>query len=77
MACLANPKQMKIPDWMLNRRKDFKNGKTTQVYSNTLSTALRDDLEHLKRMRCHRGLRHYWGLKVRGQHTCSTGRGRP
>ena len=77
VACLANPKQMKIPDWMLNRRKDFKNGKTTQVYSNTLSTALRDDLEHLKRMRCHRGLRHYWGLKVRGQHTCSTGRGRP
>ena len=77
VACLANPKQMKIPDWFLNRRKDFKTGKTTQVYSNTLSTALRDDLEHLKRMRCHRGLRHYWGLKVRGQHTCSTGRGRP
>lgn len=24
--------------------------------------------------RSHRGLRHYWGLKVRGQHTKSTGR---
>jgi hypothetical protein len=22
----------------------------------------------------HRGLRHFWGLKVRGQHTCTTGR---
>ena len=22
----------------------------------------------------HRGLRHYWGLTVRGQHTCTTGR---
>ena len=25
---------------------------------------------------CHRGLRHYWGLTVRGQHTCTTGRKR-
>lgn len=24
--------------------------------------------------RCNRGLRHYWGLKVRGQHTKTTGR---
>jgi hypothetical protein len=25
--------------------------------------------------RAHRGLRHYWGLRVRGQHTKTTGRG--
>ena len=25
-------------------------------------------------MKLHKGLRHYFGLKVRGQHTCSTGR---
>ena len=25
--------------------------------------------------RCNRGLRHHWGLKVRGQHTKTTGRG--
>jgi len=24
--------------------------------------------------RNHRGLRHYWGLRVRGQHTKTTGR---
>ena len=24
----------------------------------------------------HRGLRHFWGIKVRGQHTATTGRGR-
>jgi hypothetical protein len=24
----------------------------------------------------HRGLRHVWGIKVRGQHTSTTGRGR-
>jgi len=27
---------------------------------------MRDDLEKLKKVRCHRGLRHMWGLRVRG-----------
>eukprot|EP01138_Halocafeteria_seosinensis_P015815 gb/GECG01016140.1/.p1 GENE.gb/GECG01016140.1/~~gb/GECG01016140.1/.p1 ORF type:complete len:144 (+),score=17.67 gb/GECG01016140.1/:1-432(+) len=75
IAVLQNPRQFEIPDWMLNRRRDFKDGKTTQVVSNSLSTKLREDIEHLKKIRAHRGLRHYWGLKVRGQHTCTTGRG--
>ena len=76
VAVLQNPRQLKIPDWMLNRNKDLKTGKTTQVYSQSLQNSLREDLENLKRMRAHRGLRHYWGLKVRGQHTGTTGRGR-
>eukprot|EP00227_Mantoniella_beaufortii_P018219 CAMPEP_0197575050 /NCGR_PEP_ID=MMETSP1326-20131121/585_1 /TAXON_ID=1155430 /ORGANISM="Genus nov. species nov., Strain RCC2288" /LENGTH=157 /DNA_ID=CAMNT_0043137747 /DNA_START=66 /DNA_END=537 /DNA_ORIENTATION=- len=64
VAVLQNPLQCEVPEWFLNRRKDWKDGKTTQVYSNTLSTKLRDDLEVLKKMRAHRGLRHYWGLKA-------------
>lgn len=28
----------------------------------------------MKKIRIHRGLRHHWLLKVRGQHTNSTGR---
>jgi small subunit ribosomal protein S18e len=35
---------------------------------------MRDDLDRMKKMRQHRGLRHYWGLKVRGQHTKTTSR---
>lgn len=30
---------------------------------------MREDLERLKKIRLHRGLRTYWGLRVRGQHT--------
>ena len=30
----------------------------------------------MKRVRLHRGLRHYWGIRVRGQHTKTTGRHR-
>ena len=35
---------------------------------------MREDLERMKKMKLHKGLRHYFGLKVRGQHSCSTGR---
>jgi len=31
-------------------------------------------LHFLTMNRNHRGLRHYWGLRVRGQHTKTTGR---
>ncbi|KAK4407150.1 40S ribosomal protein S18 [Sesamum angolense] len=73
MVIVANPRQFKIPDWFLNRKKDYKDGKFSQVTSNALDMKLRDDLERLK-IRNHRGLRHYWGLRVRGQHTKTTGR---
>ncbi|KAK6938244.1 Ribosomal protein S13 [Dillenia turbinata] len=74
MVIVANPRQYKIPDWFLNRKKDYKDGKYSQVVSNALDMKLRDDLERLKKIRNHRGLRHYWGLRVRGQHTKTTGR---
>merc|ERR1712137_299857 len=63
---MANPRQYKIPDWFLNRQKDIKDGKFSQVTSNQLENKLREDLERLKKIRAHRGLRHYWGLRVRG-----------
>uniref|UniRef100_A0A2K5NLM2 Small ribosomal subunit protein uS13 n=1 Tax=Cercocebus atys TaxID=9531 RepID=A0A2K5NLM2_CERAT len=66
---MQNPCQYKIPDWFLNRQKD--------VLANGLDNKLREDLERLKKIRAHRGLRHFWGLRVRGQHTkttCSRGR---
>ena len=71
---MQNPKSYKIPDWFLNRQKDFKDGKFSQLLSNNLDNKLREDLEHLKKIRVHRGLRHSWGLRVRGQHTKTTGR---
>jgi len=71
---ISNPRQYKIPDWFLNRQKDVKDGKYSQVTSNNLDTKVREDLERLKKIRAHRGLRHYWSLRVRGQHTKTTGR---
>ena len=62
MTIIQNPRQFKVPDWMLNRKKDVKDGKYSQVVSNTLDMKLREDLERLKKIRAHRGLRHYCAL---------------
>ncbi|KAH8919470.1 ribosomal protein S13 [Atractiella rhizophila] len=71
---MQSPQQFKIPTWFLNRQKDIVDGKYSQVLSNGLDNKLREDLERLKKIRAHRGLRHYWGIRVRGQHTKTTGR---
>lgn len=61
---MSNPRQYKIPDWFLNRQKDIKDGKYSQALSNVLDSKIRDDLERLKKIRAHRGLRHYWGSVI-------------
>lgn len=73
---MQNPTNYKIPAWFLNRQKDQVDGKDYHVLANNLESKLRDDLERLKKIRAHRGIRHFWGLKVRGQHTKTTSRGR-
>jgi small subunit ribosomal protein S18e len=69
---MQNPAQFKIPTWFLNRQRDLTDGKSGQLLSNQIDQKLRDDLERLKKIRSHRGLRHHWGLRVRGQHTKTT-----
>jgi small subunit ribosomal protein S18e len=57
----------------LNKQKDVKDGKYSQVLANGLDNKLCEDLEWLKKIRAHRGLCHFWGLWVRGQHTKTIG----
>ena len=75
VAIMQNPREYKIPDWFLNRQKDCKDGKYSQLLSNALDNKYREDMERLKKIRSHRGIRHSLYLKVRGQHTKTTGRG--
>merc|ERR1712002_780513 len=46
---VQNPRQYKIPDWFLNRQRDTKDGKTTQVMANILDNKLREDLGDSRR----------------------------
>jgi len=71
---IAKPKEYGIPMWFLNRQRCLKDGSNSQLISNMIDTRLREDLERMKKARQHRGLRHYLGVKVRGQKTKSSGR---
>ncbi|KAF8822859.1 ribosomal protein RPS18 [Cardiosporidium cionae] len=74
VAIVEDPTRFKIPIWFLNRRKDTVDGKSKHLSANQLDSVLREDFERLKKIKLHRGLRHYWNLRVRGQHTKTTGR---
>ena len=74
VAIINNPQQFKVPSWFVNRQKDHTTGKTSHAVVNVLIGQTRSDIERLKKMRQHRGIRHFWGAKVRGQRTKTTGR---
>jgi small subunit ribosomal protein S18e len=65
MVIVGNPRQFKIPDWFLNRKKDHKDGRYSQVVSNALDMKLRDDLERLKKIR-YNASSFFWGEGVGG-----------
>lgn len=71
---IADPGAFGVPVWFLNRRKDYRDGTNLHCSSNTLESKVREDIERMKKIRQHRGLRHHWLLKVRGQHTKNNGR---
>ena len=62
------------PAWMLNYRKDMYTGEDMHLISTDVATRLRDDINLMKMIRSYRGVRHEYGLKVRGQRTSSNGR---
>merc|ERR1712100_634781 len=74
---------MRIADINLEKRtgeltedetKDPRDGGFSQLISNQMDTIMREDLERMRKAKQHRGLRHFWGHRVRGQRTKSTGR---
>ena len=71
---LARPSEYNVPKWFLNRQKDPRSGTWSHLISNQLDTMMREDFERLRKAKNHRGLRHLWGTRVRGQRTKSTGR---
>ncbi|VVB76156.1 30S ribosomal protein S13 [Candidatus Tiddalikarchaeum anstoanum] len=71
---LKNPVQNGIPAFLINRQGDLDTGQDRHVLGNDLKLQNEFDIRRMKRLRSYKGLRHGWGLKVRGQRTKSTGR---
>ena len=63
-----------IPDWLLNRQKDYDTGEDIHSVSVDLKMTNDEDLNRMKKVKSYRGIRHASGHKVRGQRTYSNGR---
>ncbi|MFH1209787.1 MAG: 30S ribosomal protein S13 [archaeon] len=66
---VENPE--KLPKWLLNRRKDYETGHDMHITTSKLKLVKEFDLKRLKQVKSYKGLRHAWGLPVRGQRTRS------
>ena len=68
---IANPLKAGIPVWMANRRKDYESGEDKHVMISNLDFTREMDIKRKKKTKSYVGLRHQWGLPVRGQKTKS------
>ena len=63
-----------VPDWLLNRQKDYDTGDNLHPVSVELKMTHDEDLNRMKKVKSYKGIRHASGHKVRGQRTYSNGR---
>jgi small subunit ribosomal protein S13 len=70
----AQTEKNDLPPYLVNRQKDIKSGENRHIIGSTLLLVNKSDIDTMKRTKSVKGIRHQLGLKVRGQHTKSTGR---
>ena len=71
---IKNTSASNFPSWFLNRRKDVETGEDKHLLTSDIAFTVRNDVEREKTSGSWRGIRHMFGLKVRGQRTRCTGR---
>ena len=49
--CMLHPEEYGMPEYLFNRKHDYKSGKYIHVVSNELDTRLREDLERMKKVK--------------------------
>ncbi|HII30129.1 30S ribosomal protein S13 [Candidatus Woesearchaeota archaeon CG08_land_8_20_14_0_20_47_9] len=59
------------PPWIMNRRKDPAEGRDRHLIISDLKFAVENDVRMMKKIKCYKGMRHAFGLPVRGQRTRS------
>ncbi|MBW3010692.1 30S ribosomal protein S13 [Candidatus Woesearchaeota archaeon] len=66
---LEDPIGSGIPVWMLNRRKDPGEGTDRHILTGDIKFIKTNDIRNMQKIKSYKGLRHQWGLPVRGQRT--------
>lgn len=68
---IAHPERHGIPVWIYNRRNDPIKGGDGHLSVSKLELTQRMDINEMKKLKSYRGIRHIYGLPVRGQRTGS------
>ena len=68
---IKDPDKYGAPVWMLNRRKDPEDNSSKHLTLSDLDFTKDNDIKMMKKIKCYRGMRHAFGLPVRGQRTKS------
>ena len=71
---LKDPIKYGIPNWLVNRPKDFETAQHRHLIGSDLILRVKSDIDFMQKIRSWKGIRHSLGLKVRGQRTKTTGR---
>ncbi len=72
---IQDPIKHNLPDWLYNRRKDYESGEDVHLVGPSIKLTKEDDIKRMSKIKSYKGLRHQWGLTVRGQRTKSNFRG--
>jgi len=68
---ISNPLKYGAPRWMLNRRNDYETSEDKHLLTGDIKFVQENDIKRLKMIKARRGMRHMFGLPVRGQRTKS------
>lgn len=68
---IENPKAAGVPLWYFNRQKDYETGEDLHLFGPNRKFVQENDVKRMSKTKSYRGLRHQWGLTVRGQRTQS------
>lgn len=58
-----------FPSWLLNRRKDVDTGLNKHLSGADIKFNVENDIKMMKKIKSYKGMRHAYGLPVRGQRT--------
>jgi small subunit ribosomal protein S13 len=66
-AVLKDPKSYGIPSYLLNRRKDLESGEDFHLVGDEVDIKMKFDIQREMELRSWKGIRHMYGLPVRGR----------
>jgi len=66
---IKNPQKYGLPEWLYNRRKDRDSGENIHLVEADREFAQKFDIRWMRKLRSYKGIRHGFGLPVRGQKT--------